>query len=69
MQLLGRSEIVKDYIKHGETEAWVEITLSADDTGKPATFRRHMKSTSGSSEWKLDSEPRPPCTAGSPRRL
>ena len=69
MQLLGRSEIVKDYIKHGETEAWVEITLSADDHGKPVTFRRHMKPTSGSSEWKLDSEPHPCCLAGSPHKL
>ena len=33
----------------------MEITLSADDQGKPVTFRRHLKSSTGASEWKLDS--------------
>jgi hypothetical protein len=58
-QLLGRADNVKEYIKRGCDEGWVETTLSGGPGHPDITVRRDMKKTSAdtyTSTWKIDSE-------------
>ena len=54
MQVLGRADKMSDFVLQGEAEGWIEITLSKDDTGRPITFRRHIRTRDESSDWKID---------------
>ena len=56
LQLLGRADIVKDFIRRGETEALVEITLASGEA-KPIVISRRIKTaqdSGGTSDWKLN---------------
>ncbi|KAL3130540.1 hypothetical protein ABBQ38_008351 [Trebouxia sp. C0009 RCD-2024] len=56
--LLGRADIVKDFIRRGETEALVEITL-ASGQAKPIVVSRRIKTaqdSGGTSDWKLNGQ-------------
>ena len=52
LQLLGRAETTQSYILQGETDGWVEITLSKDEQSRPIVFRRHLREEK--SDWKVD---------------
>lgn len=56
LQLLGRADIVKDFIRRGETEALIEITLASGEA-KPIVVSRRIKTakdSGGTSDWKLN---------------
>lgn len=57
LQLLGRADNVKEYIKRGEESATVEVTLSSGNPARPIVVYRKMKvdkDSGGLSEWKLN---------------
>ena len=57
MQLLGRADNVKEFIKRGEETATVEVTLSSGNPSRPIVVYRKMKmdkDSGGLSEWKLN---------------
>ena len=57
IQLLGRADNVKEYVRRGAEKAIVEVTLSSGDPNRPITVQRQMtysEDKGGSSEWKLN---------------
>lgn len=61
LQLLGRADIVKEFIRRGETEGLVEITLASGED-RPITVSRRIRTdenTGGLSDWKLNGETQP----------
>ena len=53
-KLLGRAKQIKEFIRHGSTEAWVELELArAGKNGRNVTIRRTIRGDN-SSEWRLN---------------
>lgn len=57
MQLLGRADVMAEFVLQGEAEGWVEITLSKDDEGRPIVFRRQLRAKDNGSDWRIDGIP------------
>ena len=53
LQILGRSNMIADYVKKGENEGFTEIYLSKDTNGSRIVVKRVMKKE-GTSTWKLN---------------
>ena len=53
MQILGRGDNPKAFIRHGQREASTEITLSSGNPGRPVVIRRLLKQD-GSNEWRIN---------------
>jgi len=51
--LLGRAKEIKDFIKHGKMEGFVEIELY-DPRGKNPIIRRHLNIRDNSSTWLIN---------------
>jgi hypothetical protein len=68
-QLLGRADNLKDFVRRGQKEAWVEITLSGGEGKRDYVIRRDMRvareegKETCSSTWKINSELRCCCAA------
>ena len=61
LQLLGRADNLKDFVRRGCQEAWIEITLSGGPGRSKIVVRREIKqqprddnSTGYTSKWRLD---------------
>lgn len=52
-QKIGRAKHLKDYIKHGQTSAAIEITLYQNEERETITFLRNIH-TSGKSDYRLN---------------
>lgn len=55
-QLLGRADNMSEFVLQGESEGWVEITLSRDNDGRSIAIRRHLRTRDNHSDWKIDGE-------------
>eukprot|EP00877_Chromochloris_zofingiensis_P011380 jgi/Chrzof1/6496/Cz18g13140.t1 len=59
-KLLGRADNIKDFIKRGHSEGWIEITLSAGADRRDYIIRRDMRLTDGrghqSSQWQINNQ-------------
>lgn len=56
MQLLGRADNVRDFVRRGEREGFIQIWLN---TGKPApgheiNIKRSLDAKENKSEWRLN---------------
>ena len=54
LQLLGRADNVRDFVRRGENEGWVEITLSSGNRSRPVVINRKLKASENSSEWRIN---------------
>lgn len=52
-KLLGRAKQIKEFIRHGAHEAWVELELAKAKNGKNVVIRRTIHQDN-SSEWRLN---------------
>ena len=58
LQLLGRADNVKEFVRRGETEGLVEVTLASGES-KPIVVSRSIRTddaTGGLSDWKLNGQ-------------
>ena len=53
MQILGRGDHPKAFIRHGQSEASTEITLSSGSLGRPLVIRRLLK-LDNTNEWRIN---------------
>lgn len=56
VQLLGRAESVKDFVRKGCQQGSTEIHLSSG-SDRPIIITRQMNSEDGTSKWLLNSRP------------
>ena len=59
MQLLGRADNVRDFVRRGESEGYVQIWLSTGRS-EPIVIKRSLKAAENASEWRINGEPPPP---------
>jgi hypothetical protein len=66
VQILARGDSNKAFIRHGQSEAMTEVTLSSGNPARPVVIRRLLKKDN-SSEWKINGGGSLPCGACMPR--
>lgn len=55
VQLLGRADSVRDFVRKGSPKGMVEITLSSGQS-RPTVIKRHMSASDNKSTWLLNGE-------------
>ena len=55
MQLLGRADNVRDFVRRGESEGFVQIWLSTGRS-EPIVIKRSLKAAENASEWRINGE-------------
>lgn len=57
MQLLGRADNVSDFVRRGEQEGYVEVTLKSGNIDAPLRIKRKIKARDNSSSWEINGRP------------